>query len=334
MPVRACLLCLVISQLLACGQVPPLRPRVILPGEDVSGGFWLHAPKIAIVMIDKATWLKPDYAMTPGRLVLRLVAVDATVENVIQGELPEKPIRFYFFTNSVASGSVYPIVRTWFHPGSRYVVFLRDDGGILRTMADLTEPNIRIRSGRHNTLPLSLDDAPRRDPGAVIATAALTPSADHVEGFAEGMADTYGRLGLIVPDGYIARLLRALLANPDQATRERACLTLSFHYSYRDPCFSNLLDSKDPEVRQQASVLAPAKRASPQRLLSELSIAPDSINAPEFLDPLADELELFTFDLDFAVRRQACIAVHRIFPSRQFPQCKGMSVDKAELPAK
>jgi len=308
---------------------------VILPGEGVGGGFWLHAPKIAIVTIDKATWFEPDYAMTPGRLVLRLVAVDAKVENVIQGELPVGPIRFYFFTNSVAPGSVYPILRTWFVPGCRYVVFLREDGGILRTMADLTEPNIRIRSGHHATLPLSLNDAARRDPGAVIAAAALTPSAVHVEGFADGIEGTYSQLGLIVPDGYIARLLRALLANPDQATRERACLTLSFHYSYRDPCFSSLLDSKDPEVRQQASGLARAKRASPQRLLSALSIAPDSINAPEILDALADELELFTFDRDSAVSRQACVALRRIFPSREFPNCKGvMNVDKTVFPAK
>jgi hypothetical protein len=308
---------------------------VILPGEGVGRQFWLGAPKIAIVTIEKATFLEPDYPMPPGRLVLRLVAVDAKVENMIQGELPGGPIRFYFFTNSVAPGSIYPILRMWFDPGSRYVVFLREDGGILRTMADLDDPHIKIHSGRHDALPLSLNDAPRRDPGAVIAAAALTPSADHVEGFAAGIVDTFGPLSSIVPDVYIARLLRALLASPDQATREWACVTLSFHFSYRDPCFSSLLDSKDPEIRQRASVLAPAKRANPQRLLSALSIAPDSITAPEISDAIADELESFTYDQDLAVVRQACVALRRIFPSREVPRCKGMmNADKAIFPAR
>ena len=335
MPVKALLLCLAVSQFVACGQAPPLRPRVILPGEGVGGPFWLGAPEIAIVTIENASFLASDYPMPPGRLVLRLVAVDARVENSIQGVLRKGPIRFYFFTNSVAPGSIYPILLMWFDPGARYVVFLREDGGILRTMADLHDPHIKIHSGRHDALPLSLDDAPRRDPGAVIAAAALTPSADHVEGFAPGIGDTFGRLLSVVPGGYIARLLRALLTSPDEATREWACVTLSFHFSYRDPCFASLLNSKDPDVRQRANVLAPAKRASPQRLLSELSIAPDSIYAPEISGDIADQLELYTFDRDFAVSRQACVALRRIFPSRGFPQCKGLlNADKTVFPAK
>lgn len=332
MQMRIGLLTVLLLLVLACGQPPVLRPRVILPGEGVGRAFWLNAPKIAIVTIEKAAWLGPDYPITPGKLVLRLVAVDATVENLIQGELREGPIRFYFFTNSVTAGDAYATVQTWFDAGSRYVVFLREDGGILRTMADLTQPNIKIRSGRHDKLPLSLKDAPRGDPGAVIAAAALTPATDHVNGFAESITDSFGQLVSVAPYGYVGRLLRALLANSDQATRESACLALSFHYSYRDPCFESLSDSKDPEIRQRASVLAPAKRASPQRLVSALSVAPDSITAPEVVEAVADELELYTFDRDVSVSRQACRALSRIFPSRKFPRCIG-AVNAPDEPA-
>jgi len=305
----------------ACGQSPQLRPRVIMPGEGVGSSFWLLAPKIAIVEVERAKWLEPDLEMTPGKLMLRLVAVDARVENVIQGEIPEDLVRFYFFTNSLTSDGGYSTPRMWFEPGERYVVFLREDGGYLRTMADLTGPNIRIPSGRHQKLPVSSDASQMGDPAVTIATAALTPAADHVEGFANSIQDTFNRLLLITTPSRLARLLRPLLTNPDRETSERACLALSINFSYRDPCFAKLLDSADPVVKQQASIWASRKRGGEQRLLSLLRDDPISLSISGTVGDLAGDLELFIFDQDVAVRHQACLALHRLFPLREFPNC-------------
>jgi hypothetical protein len=300
---------------------PQLQPRVILPGEGVAGPFWRLAPNIGIVTIDSARRVGPDVDVTPGKLAVHLVEVKGEVENALQGELVPGPVRFYFFTNTLVADVGYTTPLLWFQPGCRYAVFLRDDGGVLRTMADLTDPSIRIQSGRHDGYSTAPEDPTRRDPGAAIAALALTPNADHDKGFAVGIEETYDRLLLIVSPGQLAPPLRRLLAHPDQEVREHACLVLSIHYSYTDPCFEGLLESSDAALRRQANSWAPRKRASEHGLPTALKDDPTSLSISKRVEDLAGDLELFSFDRDPEVRRQACDALHRLFPLRTFPNC-------------
>ena len=79
-------------------QDPHLYPRIVLPGDGVGAAFWLLAPQIALVRIQRAEWTGPDLEITPPqKMVVRLVRVDAVVENVIRGDVEEGPRRFYFF---------------------------------------------------------------------------------------------------------------------------------------------------------------------------------------------------------------------------------------------
>ena len=306
---------------LAGAGMPQLQPRIILPGEGLTGLFWSLAPNIAIVTITDARRAGPDIEVTPGKFVVHLVQVNAQVENVLKGDLTPGTARFYFFTNSLIANVGYTTPLSWFEPGYRYAVFLRDDGGVFRTMADLTEPNIPIRSGRHAAYPSTVADLLRRDPGAAIAALALSPSVDHEKGFATGIEDTYARLLLIASSRKLAGLLRQLLTNPDREIREQACLALSLNYSYTDPCFESLLESGDPAIRQRANFWAPRKRATEKSLLVALKEDPTSLSISKNVDDLPGDLELITFDWDPSVRQQACEALHRLFPLRTFQKC-------------
>jgi hypothetical protein len=247
--------------------------------------------------------------------------VGVDVENVMQGDLMPGPAHFYFFTNTLGTNVGYTTPLSWFQPSYRYAVFLREDAGVLRTMADLTEPNIRIRSGRHANFIATPEHPARRDPGTAIAALALTPSGDHEKGFATGIEDAYDRLMLIARPWELARFLRRLLTHADLEIRERACLALSIHYSYSDPCFEGLLESSDPEIKQQASIWAPRKRASEQGLPAALKEDPISLSISRRVEDLPGDLELFSFDRDAGVRLQACDALRRLFPARTFPNC-------------
>lgn len=313
---------ILLTQALALAEPPHLQPRIVLPGEGVGSFFWLLAPSIAIVTVNSAERLGPDIEITPPKeLVVHLVAVDAKVESVIQGDLPKGPVRFYFFTNTLIPNVGYTTPLLWFEPGRRYVVFLRQDGGILRTMADVTEPNIRIRSGHRDALAPPSSRPLKNDPAALIVSAALTPSEDYEKGFASSIGDTFGQLLRITTPSKVAPLLRRLLLHPDQEIREWACLSLTTGFSYRDPCLPKLLDSEDPAVKQQANIWMPGKRASQQRLIKTLREDPIALSVSGKVDDLAGDLELFTFDWDDEVRLQACDALHRLFPSREFSNC-------------
>ena len=130
-------------------QTPRLTPRIIMPGEAPGALFWLSAPYIVVVKIQGAEWLGPALEVTPPeKTVVRLVGVDGEIENVIQGDIPVGRVRFYFFANTLSSGG-FTTVKYWLAPGRRYVAFLRRDGGVVRTMADVAPPEIAIFSGRH-----------------------------------------------------------------------------------------------------------------------------------------------------------------------------------------
>ena len=301
-------------------QVPHLYPRVVLPGDAVGELFWLLAPDIVIAKIHSATWVGPEIEITPPkRIVVRLVEVDAEVENCIRGSLPVGSVRFYFFTNRFSSNG-YHTIFSWPEPGERFAIFLREDGPTLRTMADIEAFNIRIRSGRHDRLPAGKTGPAAAGPGEAIAYAALTPTANYEPGFASSIQRVFGQIGQLAPRGELAALLRGLLSHPDEEIRAQACLTLSREYIYRDPCLPALADSKDGAIRQQA-VMWLAKRQTSQNLLARLREDPLTLSVSGKTDALPGELEQFTFDTDANVRQQACDTLRRFLPGRLFPTC-------------
>jgi hypothetical protein len=309
-----------VGVVIASAQVPHIYPRVLLPGDAVGGSFWLSAQDIAVVRIETVEWVGPEIEITPPqKIVVRLISVAADVESVIRGTLPVGRIRFYTFANTLSQNG-YHTVLAWMEKGARYIVFLREDGGTLRTVADVASGSIRIWSGRHDPIPTSQADPARQDPGMAIALLALTPSADVDRGFSINIQRTSDNLSQFVPPKEIASLLRGLLIHSDAQVRAQACLTLSRNFSYRDPCLPRLLSSTDEAIRQQAQMWSRMKSPT-QALLKSLREDPFSLSISGRIKDFPGDLELFTFDSDPSVRQQACDTLRRLFPPFHFPNC-------------
>jgi hypothetical protein len=312
---------LFLTEVLASAQ-PRLTPRVFLPGESPGSSFWLLAPDIDIVKIRRVELLGPEIEVTPKRLVVQLVGVDAEVENSLVGRLKEGPVRFYFFvTKPSVEGFNYRT--SWFQPGARYVVFLREDGDVLRTMADVIQPNIRILAGRHVQIPMPRNAVAWSDVDRVIAYAALSPAPDYEESFALDLQRTVSAIQEFAAPGDVAQLLRNLLASPNDEIRDWACLVICIGFgASRDGCLTKLLTSEDPVVRQQAAIWAPLKLGGGTRLVNTLRDNPTALSISGKVEDLAGDLELFTFDPEPAVRQQACTTLRRLFPTRTFANCE------------
>jgi len=311
--------CAFLVHSMALAQGVPMRPRVLFPDEGVGSLFWLAAPEVVVVRVNDAAWIGPETEITPKQLAVRLVEITGNIENSFRGDVEKGAVRFYYFANTLSDGRT--VISTWYAPGERYVVFLRRDGPVLRAMADVNMPVIRVRSGHHEELPPPPEGAPNGDLGPMIASLALTPAGDHDRGFAASLPTTLGKLLELTTPGQLSKLLRILLSQQDPEIHGWACIALSTDYSYRDPCLEDLTGSRDPEIRRIASRLLPEKQRGTDRLLRALRDDPLSLSLSGRVQDVFDDLELFTFDREAAIRQQACETLRRIFALRQSANC-------------
>jgi hypothetical protein len=306
-----------LSTVASCAQVPNLTPRVILPGESPGASFWLRAPEIVVVKVASADLVGPEIEITsPQRLVVRLATIKGTVENVLRGDRPvDRPIIFYFFTN-IPSSNGFTTPKYWLDVDSRYIVFLREDNGVLRTMADVAPPEILILTGRH-----SQADLTREDPARAILQLALSPSSDYEPTFGSNLQHTELSIQEFVKPSDLARYLRMLLSHPDMTVQTEACLVLSRRFRYRDPCLPRLLESTDQRVRAQARMWMREGTGTTNALITALRENPWSLSLSGNVEDLASDLAIFIWDSDRQVRHEACMTIRRLFPASEPTGC-------------
>ena len=294
--------------LLGCQKTPELIPRLILQGEDVGEGFWLGAPLILVVRITQADQVGPRKPIVPhGPQVLQLVRFRAEVENVLEGELRERLISFYFVVK-VNQATTY-----YLDPGKRYVVSLRREGGILRSWADATQLRIWIHSGRHQEggLPRGLKI---RD---TIEYVLLTPGEEcDLRDFAENL-DWWPFVD--ADPGYIHHRLNLLEAHPDRAIRDAACLASASLFRYRPNCLSLAVGSPDGRVRETAQKLL---RSDDSNLSSVLRKGPFALFPAAWTQYMSDTFEIYNEDLRPEVRNAACRAERVLSPQEAHESCK------------
>jgi len=253
---------------------------------------------------------RPEPLEPKKKLVLQLVKFTAEVENVITGIQLDNVISFYFFLNPDQSP------RYWLEPGKRYVVFLRDEDGALRTMADCSQLALRVYSGRHaqRQLPTNLG------PGPTIVYVLLVPGSEC--NFSEfGMHLAPDQLDEYASPRYIASLMSQLQQHAAPALRDRACLATAQAFWFRPPCLASCVKSSDAQIRETATVLLSGrddKIGAPERLRK----APLSLMPTRMEEYIEGRLEMFTSDVRPEVRRSACEDLGRLFPVRRYPQCK------------
>jgi len=305
---RAMLAVVMLAAISGCSRSPQMRPRLILQTDSVGKDFWLAAPYIVAVKVVAAQLDGPAIEVAPGGVkVLQLLKFTANIENVIKGNIQEKKIDFFFFAKLDQNPSYY------LYPGSRYIVSLRKEAGVLRSWADATQLKVEVFSGAHEQkeLPLELG------PGATIAYILLTPGHDcDIEAFGRRLtssgADSYAS------PGYTALLLARLQGRSNSVLRDSACVAMAQMLWFRPACLVQAKDSLDGGIRGLA-----------RRLLEEDSVGTvetlrrDPLSLfPAWVDDISQRLEFYTEDMRPQVRRAACESLGKMFPGKTFRHCK------------
>ena len=240
-----------------------------------------------------------------GPKTLRLIRFVASVENVIKGRLPAKMITFFFFAKLDQNPTYY------LYPGRRYIISLRNEGGVFRSWADARQLKIEIHSGAHEQRHLPLDLGPRR----AITYILLTPGPDcSLHEFASTL--DWPRLSPDDPS-YVNERLRKLEFHPDREVRESACFAEAVMFWHRPKCLLQALESPDGRVRSQAAKLTSDDVDLPRMLRAK----PFPLFSPEWFDYMRGWLEVYTDDVRPEVRKAACDSL-RSLTSKKVEGCQ------------
>ena len=315
------------------GTLPRITPRVLYPGEALTTRAWIHAPHIAAVRISKVELLGPEIEAVPPRaVVLKLVRITATVENVLSGKPLPETIEFYCFTDlwGVANAP-YRYVHA-LNPGSRHIVFLREEAGLLRTIVDVNEPDLEYHTGKHLQADLPLYPPSQQTSGKwvehpagdALAYIMLTPGegSDNAA-FAKTLPLAVSSLFHFARTGYVVELLRRLQHNREAGIQRAACDELVRQYMLDDACIEQLQRSSDQSSRELGAALAKRAKADEMRVIQGLEERP-----LEFADGYSDfgdfkvALSRFAADRRPKVRERACQILRVVYRTDEFPDCR------------
>lgn len=316
-----------------CSRGPHLYPRVLMDGAWVGREFFLMAPNVLVASVRSVKLLGPDFPLSP-RSTLRLARINADVETIIAGGLRPGAVTFYGFVD-----------RPWYkefriRPESRYVLFLREDAGVLRTMADPDGDELQMHSGLHDTadLPDPRSTAERIMPcvheqvdegrlvGMRVAYVVLTPGRRfNPESMAQHLEGDLGKVWSRAPLQYVALLLKELQSNGDAGVRAAACIALAEYAPGDNACLVDLAKGPDAALRKRAEERLRVHDENIPRLIERLKMAPHSLS-PDVVD-LAGRLELLTTHRNDRVRSLACKALRNFFPTCSFPECSNVRLE-------
>jgi hypothetical protein len=209
-----------------------------------------------------------------------------------------------------------------FKPGERFLVFLRPEAGFLRTMFDNHEWCERILSGQHRTadFPEGLSEADR------IAFVRLAPGRDYDPKAYARMLQTTSLADMrdLGSLRYSASVLKGLRRHPDPGIRAGACVALASEFNGSNTCVFEDWEKYGVSLSKGTVWVTQLKGTKGKDfVLRELAGFPmEGLYSWEAKD-ISVELEYLAEDEDPAVRRLACRALLRNFPSLVPKACPG-----------
>jgi len=201
------------------------------------------------------------------------------------------------------------------------------DQGVLRAFEDQRRTNIRVTSGKHNSLPLSEDTPlPER-----ITAMLLIPGDDlNPSQFSSGLLHAYSFVQRNLGAWRTANMIKSLLTNPNRAIRVGACEELTLSFTGQDQCWDTLDIGDGTDLRYHHGVISPMVGIQRHRYHQRESedtekwwrMAQRQYSKAEILD----ELKLLTTDNDERTRRRFCGLLREKYPLEADSGC-GMSQD-------
>ncbi len=281
-----------------CSTVPTFRPELV---SRKPPDYWLSAPIIAVVRVLNTSLLR-QVAKPAARPLspIRLMRVDGYVETVLKGSLGLGQIAYYVY---VAGEGGRPNAGAKLVTGSRWIVFLREDQGFLRSYTDIDTLNLRVASGSHSPLDIPGD----RPPGYKIAVVLLTPgSLLDVQPFLEYLPVAVADVRFIAKATDIADILKGLFRISPTA-HNRACLVLAEQFWEQDACLLDLRDSPDGQVRDASRALLKKSARNIHSVVRRLRESPFNLDGSS-TDP-TEELEMLLGNSNPEVRSLAAAAL-------------------------
>jgi hypothetical protein len=150
---------------------------------------------------------------SPGdhRIKTQLTRITIDVEQEIRGTLSAGPVDFYFFAYALENTRDLGVPRYVPHVGQRRIYFLKQSTEGYRSVGDVTNYNLAVRSGTH-----ARDFCRGKAPGCCIAEILLTPSADcEVEAFVADLGPAAFAAGELCSSQETERLVDRLTRNED-----------------------------------------------------------------------------------------------------------------------
>jgi len=258
-------------------------------------------------------------ARAPG-VVLDLHLVRTSLEVPIRGRLNSREVEFYYFVQSPQSPQPNARYKRLFEAeqGRRYIFFLCEENGVLRSVGDVGEYSVPVLSGTHSGYH---PDA--SNPGDTVADILLTlGSGASPEAFARSL-----RSSSIVSDAWgsrphTVRLLRKLLTNAGPI-RESACIVLTTRYNGQHDCEYGVDRSGQ---REESSFRAYLQDARDARLLAALrstgSLDLPIIGTPDSRKRMREELQSIAGSENPALRGASCAVLAKYYPGEVIPECR------------
>lgn len=251
------------------------------------------------------------------KVLLDLHLVRCRLENSLRGQIDGVEVSFYYFADTE-----FPhFYQRQFDasPGRRYIFFLNNENGVLRSIGDAGPYSLEVLTGAHPGYRAG------ENLGLAIADILFTLGADYDSTtLAKDLSYAYLDARLGVADLWGSRLhniqlIRGLLGEPEPI-RSRACLVLAARYEGQYDCLYALM--RDPnessEVREKARTnllqIEASEKALVERLRDPAILEFPGIGAPDSRKQILEELQSELGSPNSNVRRGACIALHRYYP--------------------
>jgi hypothetical protein len=219
----------------SCGNYgPALTPNYHCSGTYESCSSLIVVAKLnAIRSTRRTAEIGPSSGIVKGFSRMTLFEVKAEIENVLKGTLSRSSITFYYYgipqdEGTVGSQAFLPDV------GSRYVLYLREDNGVIRTVIDWAGwPHKRVFAGYHPPGFVNSGWAVRERVARII----LAPGEgfDHVK-YAQNLDRAASQSESLIGPMKTKDMLESLLTRHECVIRSAACLVLAQSYPGHDSC--------------------------------------------------------------------------------------------------
>jgi hypothetical protein len=240
------------------------------------------------------------------------------MEISLRGNLDERDFGFYYFAEAPDTARPNPRYKKKFEAiaGNRYIFFLMQERGCLRSIGDVGEYSIRVASGAHPGYSAPASDLVRGMADVLLKKgegADLDAFAHRLRSSVE-LINRWGSSRI-----YSIQLLKSLLVE-SEPLRRVACQTLVDLYTGQYGCLDQIRD--DPEessdARQWATTAAEQAARWERQLIDNLedpaNLQFGKLPHPDSRISVREELESLLSSPNTRVRGEACVALRRFYP--------------------